>query len=65
MEEIVFNGAECAMPSCRLDGKSCCVCCTNSYCDWHGRDYLKHTSMGTMCGDCIHCFIHELKGLQY
>ncbi len=41
------------------------VCCMHSYCNWHGRDYLKITTMGTMCSDCMFCFIHELKGLMY
>ena len=65
MEEFVFNRDECAMPSCKLDGSLYCVCCTHYYCNWHGRDYLKVTTIGTICGDCIHCLILEFKGLQY
>mgnify|MGYP003598150573 FL=1 len=65
MDSVKFDGAECAMPSCTDPGLITCVCCMHAYCNWHGRDYLKVTTMGTMCSDCMFCFIHELKGLMY
>lgn len=62
----VFNLIDqCAMPSCKIKGCMTCVHCFQTYCDWHGRDYLKQSTIGDLCGDCVFQLAHELKGLMY
>lgn len=65
MEPAHFNSVDCAMPSCQIKGVSCCVCCHQRFCDWHGRDYLKMTMVGKLCGDCMYLLTRELIKLKF